>query len=609
MTAAWSAEPAYDRVALIEAAAGRRELDLVLRGVTLVNVFSGEAYPADIGVFAGRIAHVTAPGDAPLAGREVLDRRGLIAIPGLVDTHVHIESSMITPAHYADAVVPHGTTTVLIDPHELANVLGLAGVRYMLDASEASPLRVLVMAPSCVPSAPGVETAGAEFDRAEIEEMLAWPRVVGLAEVMDYPGVLRAEGRMMRLLEATERAGGLIQGHAPRVRGRNLSAYAAAGIDSDHENRETQDGLAKLRAGMYLEVRESSLSANAAALAAALRGRGYLPNVTLCTDDVLPEDLLRRGGIDYVARRLVEEGLEPVDVARFATLNAANRLRRRDLGALAPGRIADVVLLSDLPRFQAAEVYRAGRLVAQDGRLLGGGARAGAAPQDRAAAIERQNTVRLPRDLGAGAFRIRGPETPDGEATIRVIDFNGRSAPVRTTYGTMRVRVTGGEVPVLPSGDGREIAVLAVVERHGRHGGTACAVIRGFGPRDGAIATSVSHDSHNLTIVGTNAEDMLFACRALAERGGGIVLVQSGRVIARIDLPVAGLISLKPAEDVAAEVATFRAAAEAAGMSGERAFMAIVSLTLAVSPEGKLSDLGLVDVEKQTLLPTVIESA
>ena len=609
MTAPWHVEPAYDRRALIEAAAGRRELDLVLRGVTLLNVFTGETYPADVGIFAGRVAHVTAPGDAPLDGRTVLDRRGLVAIPGLIDTHVHIESSMITPAHYSDAVVPHGTTTALIDPHELANVLGLAGVRYMLEASEAIPLRVLVMAPSCVPSAPGVETAGAEFDRAEIEEMLGWPRVAGLAEVMDYPGVLRGEGRMMRLLEATERAGGLIQGHAPRVRGRNLSAYAAAGIDSDHENRETQDGLAKLRAGMYLEVRESSLSANAAALAAALRGRGPLPNVTLCTDDVVPEDLLRHGGIDHVARRLVEGGLEPVTVARFATLNAANRLRRRDLGALAPGRIADVALLSDLPTFRAAEVYRAGRLVAQDGRAVAGRSRTGPAPQNRAAAIERRNTIHLPRGLGADAFRIRVPETRDGEATIRVIDFNGRSAPVRTTYGTMRARVADGEVPLLPSGDGREIAMLAVVERHGRHGGTACAVIRGFGPRHGAIASSVSHDSHNLTIVGSDADDMLLACRTLAESGGGIVLVGGGRVVARIDLPVAGLISLEPAEEVAAEVAAFRAAAEAAGMSGERAFTAIVSLTLAVSPEGKLSDLGLVDVEKQTLLPTVIEPA
>jgi len=599
MTAVWSVEPSYDREALIAAASGRREVDVVLRGVSVVNVFTGETSPGEIGIFQGRIAHVAGPDDPPLAAREVLDRRGLIAIPGLIDTHVHIESSMITAAHYAEAVLPHGTTTVLIDPHELANVLGLRGVRYMLESSADIPLRVLVMAPSCVPSALGVETAGASFDRAEIEEMLRWPRVVGLAEVMDYPGVLRGDGRMMRLLEATDAAGGLIQGHAPRVRGRLLSAYAAAGINSDHENREAADAIAKLRVGMYLEVRESSLSPNAAAMAAALRGRGYLPTVTLCSDDVVPEDLLRYGHIDHVARRLVEEGLDPVDVVRFATVNAANRLRRADLGALSPGRIADIALLSDLRGMRVEEVYRAGRLVA----------RGGACVDDAAgvtAAVEGENTVHLPAGLTADAFRVRVPGVPDGEATIRVIDFNGRSAPVRTTYATMRVAVAGGEVQ-LPAGGEPACRLLAVVERHGRTGRTSCAVLRGFGPRDGAIATSVSHDSHNLTVVGTDRRDMLVACRALAESGGGIVLVRGGTVVAMIALPVAGLMSRAPAADVAREVAAFRRAAEEAGMVGERPFTGVVSLTLAVSPEGKLSDLGLIDVERQTLLPTVVE--
>ncbi|HXX39263.1 MAG TPA: adenine deaminase C-terminal domain-containing protein [bacterium] len=600
---AWNGEPGYDRKALIDAAAGRRELDLVLRGVSIVNVFTGEVIPGDLGIFRGRIAHVSGPDDAPLSGREVLDRTGCWAIPGLIDTHVHIESSMVTARHYADAVLPHGTTTVLIDPHELANVLGLRGVRYMLDDSADTALRVLVMAPSCVPSAPAVETAGATFARAEIEEMLTWPRVVGLAEVMDYPAVIRGDDRMLGLIEATEAVGGLVQGHAPRVRGRMLSAYVAAGIDSDHENREPVDALGKLRAGMYLEVRESSLSPNAAAMAAALRGRGYLPTVTLCTDDVVPEDLLRRGHVDHVARRLVEEGLDPVDVVRFATLNAANRLRRHDLGALSPGRVADVVLLSDLSRFTVREVYRAGRLVAQDGRCVtAAGARPRSGPDD---GIERENTIHLPATLAADSFRIRVPGIENGDAVLRVIDFNGRSAPVRTTYGAMRATIAGGEV-VLPSGDGGRLATLAVVERHGRHGGAACAVLRGFGPRDGALASSVSHDSHNLTVVGTDPHDMLAACRVLAECGGGIVLVSRGAVMAKITLPIAGLLSPRPAEDVALEVAAFRRAAEDAGLVGERSFTGIVSLTLAVSPEGKLSDLGLVDVERQTLLPMVI---
>ncbi len=598
---AWDDAPGYDRAALVAAAAGRRDLDLVLRGLSIVNVFTGETLPGDLGISEGRVAHIAGPGDPPLRGREERDRRGCWAIPGLIDTHVHIESSMVTARHYAEAVLPHGTTTVLIDPHELANVVGLRGVRYMLDDSADLPLRVLVMAPSCVPSAPAVETAGASFGRAEIEEMLRWPRVVGLAEVMDYPAVIRGDRRMLDLIDAAEAAGGLVQGHAPRVRGRMLSAYAAAGIDSDHENREAVDALAKLRAGMYLEVRESSLSPNAAAMAAALRGRGYLPNVILCTDDVVPQDLLDHGHVDHVARRLVEEGLDPVDVVRFATLNAANRLRRRDLGALSPGRIADLVLLSDLGRFRVHEVYRAGRLVAADGRCVvdvGG-------PVRPAAALERENTVRLPEHLTAESFQIRLPQTADGEVTIRVIDFNGRSAPVRTTYGEMPVRVTRGEV-VLPAAGGDRVARLAVVERHGGHGGVACAVIRGFGPRDGALASSVSHDSHNLTVVGTDPRDMLTACRALAERGGGIVLVRQGAVAAGIALPIAGLLSPRPAADVAREVAAFRRAAEAAGLAGERAFTGIVSLTLAVSPEAKLSDRGLIDVEHQTLLPMVI---
>lgn len=603
MEQAWDTEPPYDRTALIRAASGQLDLDLVLRGVFVVNVFTGEVYPGEIGIFHGRIAHVAGPGEPPLAGRTVVDRRGLWAIPGLIDTHVHIESSMVTPPHYAQAVLPHGTTTVLIDPHEMANVLGLRGVRYMLDSSAGIPLRVLVMAPSCVPSAPAVETAGASFGRAEIEEMLTWPRVAGLAEVMDYPGVLRGDTRMMDVLEATEAAGRLIQGHAPRVRGRALSAYVAAGIDSDHENREPEDALAKLRAGMYLEVRESSLSPNAAAMAAALRSLGYVPTVTLCTDDVAPEDLLRQGHIDHVARRLVEEGLDPIDVVRFATLNAANRLRRRDLGALSPGRVADIVLLADLPRFTVEEVYRAGRLVAQGGRCV---TTAPAPPHPPVSDVERENTIHLPGDLTADSFRIRLPRPVDGEATIRVIEFHGRRATLRTTYGTMRVGVVAGEVQLPPHGDST-VNRLAVVERHGRHGRTACAVLRGFGLRAGALASSVSHDSHNLTVVGTDPEDMLVACRALRDSGGGIVLVRDRTVLAMIALPVAGLISLRPAADVAREVEAFRQAVTRVGLPPDNSFMGIVSLTLAVSPEGKLSDLGLVDVARQVLLPMQVE--
>jgi adenine deaminase len=563
-------DPTPRREDLVAAALGRRELDLVLAGVRYVNVFTGEVYEADVGIHAGRVAHVE-PRPGTLTGREVLDRSGLWAIPGLIDTHVHVESSMLTPLEYARAVLPHGTTTVLVDPHELANVAGLDGVRYLLDASAESPLRTLVAAPSCVPAAPGIETAGASFDRAEVAELLRWPRVVALAEVMDYPGVLSGAGRMLRLLDAADEAGAIVQGHAPLLRGRELSAYAAAGIDSDHEAQRADEALEKLRAGMVLEIRESSLSFDAAACAAALRGRGYLPNVTLCSDDVTAVDLPARGHVDHVARRLVEEGLDPVDVIRFATLNAANRLRRRDLGALVPGRIADVALLSDLAAVRVEEVYR-------NGVLVDDGAFPAAAPAPAAL----RDTVHLPPGLSADSFRLHVP----AGARIRTIDYAPHGSP-KTRFGETDT-LAGAEL-------------LAVVDRHRTHGGIALGVVRGFGLERGALATTVAHDCHQLAVLGRDPDDMLLACRTLADAGGGLAYVAHGRLEALVRLPIAGLLSERRAEEVGAEVA---ALGDAVGVEH---FMGIVVLTLAVSPEARLSDLGLVDVASQTLVPLLLD--
>jgi adenine deaminase len=428
------------------------------------------------------------------------------------------------------------------------------------------------MAPSCVPSAPGVETAGATLDAGDVAELLSWPRVVGLAEVMDYPGVLSGSQRMLGLLEAADEAGGIVQGHAPRLRGRDLSAYAAAGIDSDHETQEADEALDKLRAGMVLEVRESSLSFNAAAAAAALRGRGYLPNVTLCTDDVTAADLLARGHVDHVARRLVEEGLDPLDVIRFATLNAAARLRRHDLGALVPGRIADVALLSNLAAVRVEEVFRNGVRVD-----------ASAFPAARPAVPPAvRETVRLPPGLSADSFR---PHIPPG-ARIRTIDYEPHGSP-KTRFGETD-RLDGAEI-------------LAVVDRHGTHGGVSLGVLRGFGLRRGALATTVAHDCHQLAVLGRDSDDMLLACRTLAAAGGGLAYVAGGRVEALVELPIAGLLSERPAEEVAAEAAALGVAV------GVEHFMGLVVLTLAVSPEARISDLGLVDVASQTLVPLLLD--
>lgn len=591
-------QEALDRAALVAAALGDLDLDLVLRGVTLLNVFTGELYPADIGIAQGRIAYIGSDG-AGLSARETLDRDGLVAIPGLIDTHLHIESSMVSPGEYARAVIPRGTTTVLIDPHEMGNVFGLDGVRYMVEASEDLPLRTLVMVPSCVPSAEGLETAGASFGVEEVSEMLTWPRVVGLAEVMDYDGVLRRSDRTMQLIEATLARGGIVQGHAPLVVGRSLAAYIAAGIDSDHETQRSDEALEKLRAGMYLEARESSLALNAAAAADALRGRGYLPNVTLCTDDITPEDLLAQGHIDHVARRLVEEGLDPVDVVRFATLNAAARLRRHDIGALAPGRIADVVLLSDLRQFRVEEVFAAGRLVARGGGPL---FEPGTRMAPAARALEQRNSVRLPAGLDADAFRLR-PEGLDGRSTARVraIEIRHGASP-ETRFTEVVLPVTDGELD-LGAGSNR----LAIVERHGGHGRVTCVPLLGFGLRTGAVASTVSHDSHHISVIGADREDMLAACHALRDLRGGLVVVVDGTVRAAVPLPVGGLISLERLETVAEQVDEFRQAAAEAGIGPEGDVMKIVAFALVVSPAAKLSDLGLVDVDRQSFVPLLVD--
>ncbi|WP_199619757.1 amidohydrolase family protein [Paenibacillus alkalitolerans] len=314
------------KIEMISAAKGEFPLDLAITNIKLVNVFTGEIYPAAIGVYRDRIVHVTQPGETELEARAIVDGKGKYAIPGLIDTHVHIESSMVTPGAYAAAVLPHGTTTIVTDPHEIANVLGEEGIAYMIQASKGLDLRVLTFLPSCVPSAPAVETAGADFTAEVVERLIEWDDIDGLAEVMNYVGVIEQHERMRGIVEAARKAGKIAQGHAPTVRGRSLSAYLTAGIDSDHECRNGEEALEKIRAGMIVEIRESSMSFNAEAIVAHIRDKGYLPNVTLCSDDVFANDLVARGHINHVVRRVIEEGVEPVNAIRFGTLNAAERL-------------------------------------------------------------------------------------------------------------------------------------------------------------------------------------------------------------------------------------------------------------------------------------------
>jgi adenine deaminase len=568
---------------LVEAARGDRELDLVVRGGALLNVYTDELYPADVGIFGDRIAVVDPGRRYGLRGREEVDARGLTAIPGLIDTHVHVESTMVTPPSYARAVLPRGTTTVVIDPHEIGNVLGKPGVEYMLRASQGLPLRTYLTVPSCVPAVSGVETAGAVFTAADVAEMLTWPRVLGVAELMDYPGIVRQRQHMAAIAEAGLAAGARLEGHAPLLSGRELNAYLAAGVDSDHESREWPEMVEKLRLGMWVYGRENTFRLGAADLARAIEEVPEAWNVAMCTDDVDPDDLLRNGHLDRGVRRLIQAGVRPARAIRFATLNGATRYGLHDLGAIAPGKLADMVLVGSLEGLRPVLVLSGGRVVARDGVLT--------ADFGDPAAPPLGDSVRI----GALAAESFLPSRPgaEGEVAVRAIAIDRRRT---TTLAEATATFRGGRLaPPLPD----DLVLLSVVPRHGQGHGPSRALLRGLGLRRGALATTVAHDSHNLIVAGKTPEEMLQAVRAVAEVGGGAALVASGELLARVRLPVAGLMSADPVETVAAEVRAFNERGRELGLWATSPVLAISSLALPVSPHVRLTDLGVVDVLSQ----------
>jgi adenine deaminase len=576
------------RRAFVEAARGDRPLDLVIRGGDLVNVYTGETYPADIGIVGDRIVVVDRGQRWALQGARELDARGLTAIPGFVDTHVHIESTMVTPPNFARGVLPFGTTTVVIDPHEIANVSGLAGVEYMLRASEGLPLRVYLTVPSSVPAVPAIETAGATFEAADIAAILRWPRVLGVAELMDYPGVVRQELRTAAIVEAGLASGKTLEGHCPLLAGRELAAYLVAGVDSDHECRGPEEMVEKLRAGMWVYGRENTFRHTVPFLAEALRAIPLPWNAALCTDDIEPDDLLRHGHMDRGVRVLIEQGVDPAMAIRIATLNGATRYGLRDLGAIAPGKLADIVLVESLAAPRAAVVIAAGEVVARDGRLIADFADPTPPPIG--------DSVRI-GPVDASAFRPTGGGR-DGAISVPVIAMD----PNRTTAldAVTLTFADGTLAEVLPA----DLVLLSVVPRHGQSHPPALALLRGLPLREGALATTVAHDSHNLIVAGRTPENMAAAVRAVAALGGGAALVRDGVVVATVRLPVGGLMSAEPVATIAAEVRVFNEQARLLGLGGPSPILAISSLGLPVAPFFRLTDRGLVDTLRQEFVPS-----
>jgi adenine deaminase len=573
----------------IAAALGLRPFDLLVENVRLVNVYTREVYPASIGIAGGFIAHVGPDTWDGVEPKQRLAGDGRFAVPGFIDTHVHIESSMMSPAGFAAAVLPRGTTTVVIDPHEIANVVGLRGVKYMIDATRALPLRVFVQAPSCVPAVPGLETAGADFGPSEMAEMLSWPEVIGVAEVMDYLGVIHQGQRMSDILAVALAHNTVISGHCPGLRGDQLAAYLVGGPASDHEGKNVDELREKLRMGMTVEGRASTFSESMSTLAQLVIEFEHVPpNLVMCTDDILPDDLLHRGHMDRVVRIAVDSGFHPVDAIRAATLHGAQRHRLYDLGAIAPGKRADLVLTSSLEKFAADEVIADGILVARQGQMVM------ALPSERFE-LDVENTVRLPHPPTRDDFGLRARPARSHER-VRVLTLVPAS---RNALETVELPVVNGLVDVTGAPG---IVLLTILERHGRGGQRATALLQGLGLQRGAVASTVSHDSHNLTVVGRSVDDMVLAAQELAKCGGGVCCAESGRVVSLVPLPIGGLMSPLPLEDLAPQLEAFNNALRNMGINRSNPLAAIIGLALPVIPFYSMTDHGLVDVERQTVI-------
>jgi adenine deaminase len=561
----------------VRAARGLAPFDLLIAGGTVVDVMTGELRAADVGVVGPLIASVHPRGQRTDA-RVTHDTAGCFVAPGLIDTHVHIESSMVTPRRYAETVLPQGTTTICWDPHELGNVLGLDGVRWAIEASRGLPLRVLVLAPSCVPSAPGLERAGAAFAAPDMREMLAWPEVAGVAEVMDMRGVLDRSPKMSAMVGEGLASGKLVCGHARGLTGAELQGFVAAGIQSDHEITSGEDLLEKLRAGLAVELRGSHPYVLAGAVQALLSLPLVPQSLTVCTDDVFPDDLATAGGMIDVVRRLVKCGLPPVQALRAATLNAAARIGRHDLGLLAPGRRADVVVLGELDAMPVRDVFASGRQVAADGRLcadIPAGQTPLPGPTMHVAALS-PAAFRL--DAPVGATRVR----------LRTVD-----QPRFTAWGEFDAAVRDGAV-VLPD----DATLMAVIHRHGRAPAVArLGVLRGWGRWRGALATSVLHDSHNLAVFGHDPDDMAVAANAVIAAQGGVAVARGGRLLAIVELPVCGLLSDAPTGVAADQFRRLRDAAEPLTdwSPPYLVLKAVFGASLACNPGPHVTDLGIAD--------------
>lgn len=578
---------------LVDAAMGRRPFDLLIRNINLVNVFSGEIYPAEIGICHGYIAYIHGGDpdqlpDPPLPdnqGIHTFDGEGLYAVPGYIDSHMHIESSMLTPGNFARVVVPRGTTAIVTDPHEIANVMGIRGVQYMMEAAQGLPMYQFALAPSCVPAAPGLESSGAVFGRDEIEQLLDIEDILGVAEVMDYYGVINNSSRMRDILDLALERDVFVQGHFFSESPRELAAYLCGGPRSNHEFMKGADALRAIRAGMTVDARDSSFERNTRSIVEALGPLGPLRNFTLCTDDREPEEIRAKGHIDDCIRIAVDAGMAPLEALKAATINTASLYGLRTLGALAPGYIANINLIDNLEDLRVRKVFFEGQLVAENGYLSG-------EVHLLSSDIEKENTVFL-EGFSEDFLCIRAP-VQVGEVKVRVI----KHLNLKTSLTEESIESIPVEHGFLSLKNNKDLNYIAIFNRHKGNKDFSTGLIRNFHLKEGALAGTVCHDSHNLALVYTNQTDALRAIKEIRRIGGGIVYVCGDRVES-LELPIAGLMSFSPAEELTPQVERMNRILALAGLEADNPVMRLATISLPVIPDLKITDKGLVDTKNQ----------
>jgi len=559
---------------LISVARGEIPADLLLKNARIVNTFIGEIEQADVAIYGDKIAGV---GDYDKA-REIIDLQGKFLAPGLINGHTHIESSMLHPARYAQAVVPRGTLAVVTDLHEIANVCGSEGIKFVTDLARKLPLDMLFMAPSCVP-ATHLETSGAQISSREVRKILAHPKIIGLGEMMNFPGVVSGDEEVLQKIDASK--GKVIDGHAPGLAGKELNAYLSAGMLSDHESTTLEEGKEKLRRGMYLMIREGSSEKNLDALLPLVTDNTY-KRCFFVVDDLSCSDLLWEGDIDSVVRKAISRGLEPIRAIQMATINATEYFRLYDRGGIGPGYIADLITITDLAKLEIDMVFYRGKLVARQGKPLF------TLPP---VTLELRDTVRIKPIMGK-SLKIAAVDE-----TYPVIEITPGQIVTRKAMEKMKV-VDGAVMPDV----GRDILKLVVVERHKARGNIGVGLVKGFGLKKGALASSVAHDSHNIIAVGTNDFDILKAIEEINRLQGGLVVCANLEILASLPLPIAGLLSPEPLDVVVSQHEIVERTAANLGNLPPSPFAILSFLALPVIPELRLTDLGLVDVNEFKLI-------